>query len=1271
MDGATSEAAPAPSTNGFKKAFTRTNRSKTTLSEFDGSTSGRSAAPSIDSNHESQRPSTSGAAGGGGSSYDGPPTGISKLIPGSRRRRKKKMESENSISQDNGSGTELHRIPTEPEDTPTLGNQSTSTVDTTARGPSYASESGRHSSPDLGVSQDSLQPSSSPLIITTTAPSDLAETASDAKGPSDTSSDSSRYMVRAATTGDMGDNSRSSSANRKSRNLKEAFSPIPTKKKSWSSSPEREVPKSPATKTGRGLFGSRSSRSSSSAKNSRKPSEEAPPLPFPIPQHIGTSNTSISTSAQPLGMTSTPTSPPATSKTAPLTTVTPPTPIGSRSQSPALPSTNVVEDSYSSLKPHNLPPNTVVSPSGSMISHRRVRSASAAHSPSKLSNSMTAPLTPTVEEAKTASGFFSSMLSAAQNAASNFGNSLNSQARTQPTPEPAEPEKPNTGNPSSEEAADSSRDEDAIEKKELAVETLGMGELNFSHLGIDASAGGVITTKDGVVFTKAEAASRPRRGTASQRDEISARIEDMRAARAVSMAYEKPADGASASQPVPEQPTADVRSSLPLNGLGRASAGEQTPPGGSIFEGEIGSGIKRSGSVRSRLARRHRGSSGATIGALGAAGLGLGIPGANTSAPRLTGFAVASKKRNRDFHQLFRSVPEDDYLIEDYSCALQREIILAGRIYISEGHICFSSNILGWVTTLVISFDEIMAIEKETTAMVFPNAIAIQTLHARHTFRSLLSREATYDLMVNIWKINHPTLKSSVNGTRIEQGTGDKTEKADESDVASEGPSDEEDEIYDEDEEDEGTNFVDAVDASIASSEKSEHIKRISRKASTIPLVVGSSSTPQVTSKSEAKAPEKGAAPSVSSSLSQFPGPAIHAPTEFADPSGRYDKVMKDEIIPAPLGFVYTLVFGPASGAFMSKFLVDYQKVTDLQFEDDKKGLSMDNKTRVYSYTKPLYAPIGPKQTKCISTENLDFLDLEKAVLVTLTTQTPDVPSGNIFCVKTKYLFTWAPNNATRFYMTCALEWSGKSWLKGPIEKGANDGQTSFGNDLVKALRVGVAPRSRGTTPPKGVGKGVKGKRKGASAAELEVADSGKAALESGRQQVEDWGILEPLRGPLGPVVNIFNPFWSGNVAAGVIAIVLMMVWFRSQPPSRLGPSGVGSPLLSIPERIIAYEELWQREESELWNWLEERVGMDGLAYPVVNPVPSSEKGDKADHLRTERQRQRQQLMSEKELEARLRNEKMTKREMEDAISITQQRLDMLKAVMERKREDE
>jgi hypothetical protein len=33
----------------------------------------------------------------------------------------------------------------------------------------------------------------------------------------------------------------------------------------------------------------------------------------------------------------------------------------------------------------------------------------------------------------------------------------------------------------------------------------------------------------------------------------------------------------------------------------------------------------------------------------------------------VTGFAVASNKRNADFHELFRTIPEGDYLIEGTS----------------------------------------------------------------------------------------------------------------------------------------------------------------------------------------------------------------------------------------------------------------------------------------------------------------------------------------------------------------------------------------------------------------------------------------------------------------------------------------------------------------------------------------------------------------------------------------------------------------------------
>lgn len=80
----------------------------------------------------------------------------------------------------------------------------------------------------------------------------------------------------------------------------------------------------------------------------------------------------------------------------------------------------------------------------------------------------------------------------------------------------------------------------------------------------------------------------------------------------------------------------------------------------------------------------------------------------------VTGFAVASSRRNADFHELFPTIPEGDYLIEgaslrllapqsahhspDYGCALQREILIQGRLYISENHICFHANIFGWIT---------------------------------------------------------------------------------------------------------------------------------------------------------------------------------------------------------------------------------------------------------------------------------------------------------------------------------------------------------------------------------------------------------------------------------------------------------------------------------------------------------------------------------------------------------------------------------------------
>ncbi|WEW56519.1 hypothetical protein PRK78_001965 [Emydomyces testavorans] len=1252
MESSPTETAFAPSPNGLK-IFPRPKRSRTTLNEIDHpyASDQSSRTPSLDI-----RPSTSG-----GPSQDAAPTGLAKLIPGVKRRQRKKAKGGNNESlvdlNSDISGESRVSLPaveingqrrrsmTDPGSNP-LTDDSESEL--------YSSK-GSHklhrggTSPIITVSDPSIHEESQNAYAAASVPS------------SETASDRNLSILRLATIGAPAQDSRSlakgSATSSTGRKLREAFNPRSSNRNS-NTSPDRESLKSSGSKGTKGFLGSGARRTSLSSKKNKKGPEDIPPVP--IPPKLGDSDAPQG-AGQLASTDTTPSTPPSSvNPSLPVTTtVTPPTPTDSR---PRDFGTRFV-DSPESMNTSGAPANAALNSSANTMSHRRVHSASAAHNPSKLSNSITLPSTPTIDDNKSSEsrnntsnqgggGFFSSMFSAAQNAASTLSIGLN-QGRSRNVTDTSEPEKHGKQEQAGEETQPSSgHDKDIEQQRELAVNTLGMGELNFSHLGIDASAGGVVTSPDGVVFTKSDQVGPSRRSTVSQRDEMAARIEDLRAARAVTMAYEKPPQSATLSVSNADDNQPEGRSTVLIAGSGKDSGGERTPPAASIIDGDISEHVKRSGSLRSRRGiRRKRGSSITTATSIGGIGQTLGVPGATSNVPRLTGFAVASKKRNRDFHQLFRSVPEDDYLIEDYSCALQREIILAGRIYISEGHICFSSNILGWVTTLVIGFDEIVAIEKESTAMVFPNAISIQTLHARHTFRSLLSRDSTYDLMVNIWKVNHPTLKSSVNGTHIEQGTGDKTEKAEVSDGETASLLEDEDEVYDEDEEG-GMAHLDAAH-SAADSETSEVAKP--RKPAAMPV---SSSTPfqaaSVTVDDEAKTADKAA--NVSNSSAQFPGPKTHAPTEFTDPSGRYEKVVKDEIIPAPLGQVYSLVFGAASGAFISKFLIESEKVTELQFEDDKKGLTEENKTRSYTYIKPLNSSIGPKQTKCTSVEQLDFFDLEKAVLVTLTTQTPDVPSGNVFSVKTKYLFTWAPGNSTRFFMSCAVEWTGKSWIKGPIEKGANDGQLGYGTNLVKALKAGLAPKTRKLTP-KGA---TKGKTKRARAAISEI-DTGKGeASTADRAKVANWGLFEPLRGPLSPILDTFQPFWRSDVAVVVLCSLLFMMWYRAPSTYGLGYHGVVLHPLSVPERLVAYDELWTKEESELWDWLEERVGMDGLVIPVADTERSDSK--RQQQLRQQRRR------DYKDAEAKLRDERMSEREIADAIRVTQLRLETLQQAIERRK---
>ncbi|XP_060222685.1 protein Aster-A isoform X2 [Meriones unguiculatus] len=110
------------------------------------------------------------------------------------------------------------------------------------------------------------------------------------------------------------------------------------------------------------------------------------------------------------------------------------------------------------------------------------------------------------------------------------------------------------------------------------------------------------------------------------------------------------------------------------------------------------------------------------------------------------------KQRNEDFRKLFSRLPEAERLIVDYSCALQREILLQGRLYLSENWICFYSNIFRWETTISIQLKEVTCLKKEKTAKLIPNAIQICTESEKHFFTSFGARDRCFLLIFRLWQ---------------------------------------------------------------------------------------------------------------------------------------------------------------------------------------------------------------------------------------------------------------------------------------------------------------------------------------------------------------------------------------------------------------------------------------------------------------------------------------------------------------------------------------
>ncbi|KAI9256921.1 GRAM domain-containing protein [Sporodiniella umbellata] len=370
----------------------------------------------------------------------------------------------------------------------------------------------------------------------------------------------------------------------------------------------------------------------------------------------------------------------------------------------------------------------------------------------------------------------------------------------------------------------------------------------------------------------------------------------------------------------------------------------------------------------------------------------------------------ANDKRNHDFHLIFESIPEEEKLLDDYGCALQKDILLQGRVYVTHQHLCFNSNIFGWITNLVLLLSDIKEIEKKPTAFFIPNAIL-------YFFASFLSRDQAYDQLVELWRASLNVPKQGEDNPAL-------------TDDSSFHFSEEESVVW-----------IDPAEL-----EEQRHISLASLPAPS-QARLSRSETLRRRAVSEA-----GPRPELEPTLAQTVLIRERTECDCSKNDQHFPTVVMDSNYTTSMETIYHLLY---NSHFIHRFLSQIEKSTEIQIGSwipTEPGQEAKF-TRESSFIKYLGGSIGPKTTKCYLKEEMVHLDMNDYISQLTVTHTPDVPSGSSFQVKTRTCISYVAQHQVRVLVTVLVEFTKSSWLKTTIEKATIDGQKSYYKNLDRAIQ--------------------------------------------------------------------------------------------------------------------------------------------------------------------------------------------------------------------------
>ncbi|XP_076001214.1 GRAM domain-containing protein 2A-like [Genypterus blacodes] len=109
----------------------------------------------------------------------------------------------------------------------------------------------------------------------------------------------------------------------------------------------------------------------------------------------------------------------------------------------------------------------------------------------------------------------------------------------------------------------------------------------------------------------------------------------------------------------------------------------------------------------------------------------------------------SQQKHNRTYHRLFEEIPKEEKLLHTFTCALQKEVLYHGKLFVSENHFCFHSSVLLKDTKVVVPVFNVRTVKTHSSAL---SMLSIHTNDGeKYSFVSLGNREKCYNVLLMVY----------------------------------------------------------------------------------------------------------------------------------------------------------------------------------------------------------------------------------------------------------------------------------------------------------------------------------------------------------------------------------------------------------------------------------------------------------------------------------------------------------------------------------------